>query len=223
MLAIAALFAASQAQPDEKTSSPDDPEINWLFVVNATGGTFDGKTLTMRDVPPPLFFSDRPYRVWGHMTLPELLPMVEEGPDSFIVNPPNAVLSTFREGETPTEATVVMHRPTLNGPHVSFEVDVLEGHIPATFGPASLFVDRVHHAAGAFIVGAAVANSANRNNTETVVVKEPTYVYHTDPVPAAPAPASAQSRLAEAKSLFDQGLISEDEYAGKREEILASM
>jgi hypothetical protein len=56
-----------------------------------------------------------------------------------------------------------------------------------------------------------------------VVVREPTYVYHTDPVPAAPAPATAQSRLADAKSLFDQGLITEDEYARKREQILASM
>jgi len=32
-----------------------------------------------------------------------------------------------------------------------------------------------------------------------------------------------QSRLEQAKRLFDQGLISEDEYAKKREEILATM
>jgi hypothetical protein len=92
-----------------------------------------------------------------------------------------------------------------------------------------LFVDshHGHHAAGAFIVGAAVGNAAADNNdTETVVVREPTYVYTVDPAPAATAPAApatAQSRLAEAKSLYDQGLISKDEYARKREEILASM
>ena len=222
-LAITALFVAGQASAEQTTPAPGDVEINWLFVVNATGGSFDGKTLTLHDVPPVLIFSDRPHRVWGHMTVSELLPKVEEGPDSFIVNPPNCVLSTFREGELPTEATVIMHKPTLDGANLSFPVDVLEGYIPATFGPASLFVDRVHHHAGAFLVGAAVANS--NDETETVVVKEPTYVYSADPAPAkaAPAPASAQSRLAEAKSLFDQGLISEDEYAKKREEILASM
>jgi len=148
-------------------------------------------------------------------------PKVEEGPDSFTENPPNSVLSTFRDGELPTEATVVMHRPTIDGTDLSFEVDVLGGHIPATFGPASLFVDRVHGHAGAFIVGAAVAN--NNNEKETVVVREPTYVYHADPAPAAAAPVSAQSRLTEAKRLFDQGLISEDEYANKRKEILDSM
>ena len=144
-------------------------------MVSATAGSFDGTTLTLRDVPPPLIFSDRPYRVWGHMTLSELLPRVEEGPNSFIENPPNAVLSTFREGELPTEATVVMHRPALDGANLSFSVDILDGSIPATFGPASLFVDGIHHHghAGAFIVGAAVGNAAAENDTETVVVKEP--------------------------------------------------
>ena len=90
-----------------------DGEINWLFVVSATSGSFDGKTLTLSDVPPVLIFSDRPDRVWGHMTVSELLPKVEEGPDSFTVNPPNFVLSTFRDGELPTEATVVMHTSTM--------------------------------------------------------------------------------------------------------------
>ena len=158
-LAITALFVACPASAEQTAPAPGDVEINWLFVVNATGGSFDGKTLTLHDVPPVLIFSDRPHRVWGHMTVSELLPKVEEGPDSFIVNPPNCVLSTFREGELPTEATVVMHGATVDGANLSFSVDVLGGHIPETFGPASLFVDRVHHGAGAFIVGAAVANA----------------------------------------------------------------
>lgn len=225
-LAILTLFAASQAQPEQTTPVSDKTDVSWLYVVNATGGSFDGKTITMHDVPPALMFSDRPNRIWGHMTLSELLPMVKEGPDNFIVNPPNAVLSTFREGDLPTEATVVMHDATIDGANLLFSVDVLDGHIPATFGPASLFVDshHGHHAAGAFIVGAAVGNAAADNNdTETVVVREPTYVYTVDPAPAAPAPATAQSRLTEAQRLFDQGLITEDEYARKREQILASM
>jgi hypothetical protein len=225
-LAIVALFSAYPVAAVETAAAEEDSEISWLFVANATGGTFDGKTLTLHNVPPPLMFSDRPHRVWGHMALSELLPMVEEGENSFIVNLPNAVLSTFREGELPTEATVVMHQPTLDGANLSFPVDVLDGSIPATFGPASLFVDGIHHHhshAGAFIVGAAVANANNNNETETVVVREPTYVYNADPTPAAPVQPSAQNRLAEVKSLFDQGLISEAEYTRKREQILATM
>jgi hypothetical protein len=227
-LAIATLLAASQALSQQTTPVSDETDVSWLYVVNATGGSFDGKTITLHDVPPALMFSDRPNRIWGHMTLSELLPLVKEGPDNFIVNPPNAVLSTFREGDLPTEATVVMHDARIDGANLLFSVDVMDGSIPATFGPASLFVDshHGHHAAGAFIVGAAVGNAAADNNdTETVYVREPTYVYTAEPAPAAPAPApaTAQSRLADAQRMFDQGLITEDEYARKREEILASM
>jgi hypothetical protein len=225
-LAIATLLAASQALSQQTTPVSDEIDVSWLYVVNATGGSFDGKTITLYDVPPALMFSDRPNRIWGHMTLSELLPLVKEGPDNFIINPPNAVLSTFREGDLPTEATVVMHDATIDGANLLFSVDVMDGSIPATFGPASLFVDshHGHHAAGAFIVGAAVGNAAADNNdTETVIVREPTYVYTVDPAPAAPAPATAQSRLADAQRLFEQGLITEDEYARKREQILASM
>ena len=223
-LAIATLIAACQPAAEQATSTPDETDVSWLYVVNATGGSFDGKTITLHDVPPTLMFSDRPNRIYGHMTLSELLPMVKEGPDSFVENPPNAVLSTFREGELPTEATVTMFDAGIDGENLTFTVNVLDGSIPATFGPASLFVDshHHHHVAGAVIVGAAIANN---NEPETVVVKEPTYVYTVDPTPAAtaPAPATAQSRLADAKSLFDQGLITEEEYARKREQILASM
>ena len=105
-LAIATLLAASQALSEQTTPVSDETDVSWLYVVNATGGSFDGKTITLHDVPPTLMFSDRPHRIYGHMTLSELLPMVKEGPDSFVENPPNAVLSTFREGELPTEATV---------------------------------------------------------------------------------------------------------------------
>ena len=221
-LAVATLFTATDSEAQSEPVA-DEAEVSWLYVVNATGGSFDGKTITLHDVPPALMFSDRPNRIYGHMTLSELLPMVKDGPDSFVVNPPNAVLSTFREGELPTEATVTMFDAGIDGASLSFTVNVLDGSIPATFGPASLFVDshHHHHVAGAVIVGSAIANN---NEPETVVVREPTYVYNVDPAPAAaPAPATAQSRLADAQRMYDQGLITEAEYGKKREEILASM
>jgi len=174
-LAIATLLSASQALSEQTTPVSDETDVSWLYVVNATGGSFDGKTITLHNVPPALMFSDRPNRIWGHMTLSELLPLVKEGPDNFIVNPPNAVLSTFREGALPTEATVIMHDARIDGANLLFSVDVMDGSIPATFGPASLFVDshHGHHAAGAFIVGAAVGHAATENNdTETVVVRD---------------------------------------------------
>ena len=222
-LAIAALLAAWQVSAEQKTPAPGDHEINWLFVVNTTGGTYDGKSVTLHNVPPVLVFSDRPDRIWGHMTVSELLPKVKGGPNSFVENPPNSVLSTFREGELPTEATLVMTEASFDGTNLTFTVDVLDGQIPATFGPASLFVDRVRHNAGAFLVGAAVASNRNERENETVVVKEPTVVYHTNPAPAPSEKPSVQSQLETVKRLYDQKLISEQEYEKKRAEILASM
>lgn len=68
-LAIAVLFAAFQAQSEQTTTVSDDTDVSWLYVVNATGGSFDGKMITLQDVPPVLIFSDRPNRIYGHMTM----------------------------------------------------------------------------------------------------------------------------------------------------------
>ena len=61
VLAIPLLFAGFQAQSEQTTPASESSEdVSWLYVVNATGGSFDGKTITLHDVPPALMFSDRP-------------------------------------------------------------------------------------------------------------------------------------------------------------------
>jgi len=50
-----------------------DQEINWLFVVTGTSGSFDGKTITLHNIPPILMFSDRPHRFFGHMDPAKLI------------------------------------------------------------------------------------------------------------------------------------------------------
>jgi hypothetical protein len=222
--AIALLIAGCQSPKTQASAPPEGSDINWLFVLSATGGSFDGETLTLRDVPPALMFSDRPYRIWGHMDTEKLLQVGSEGSNSFAEDPPNAVLSTFVEGQRPSEATVVLHRPTLDGGDVSFPVDVLEGDIPAAFGPASLFIDHWHRhpPIGALVVGAAIGHAVSRPKTETVVVKEPAYYYQSTPV-TVPPPTTTEARLAEAKDMYDKKLITKDEYEKKRAEILKDM
>ena len=51
-------------------------------------------------------FSDRPYRIYGHMKMSALLEQWDSGPDSFAEDPPNAVLSTFGTGDRPTGMAV---------------------------------------------------------------------------------------------------------------------
>ena len=114
-----------------------------MFVQTARGITSDGATLTLRDVTPStLFFSDRPQRVVGHMTTADFVELWGEGDNSFEADPPNAVLSFVEPGaDAPTDAVVVIKKPTLKDGQLSYSIDVLEGTVPIQAGPVTLFID----------------------------------------------------------------------------------
>jgi len=244
---------AKAAQTEDAEAKAVDDEVNWLFVMNAKSGTFDGKTLTLHNVPPVLMFSDRPYRIWGHMDLDQLIEAVSKGPDSFAEDPPNAVISTFG-GELPTSATIVVFAPTVKGDKISFPVDVLEGEISKTFKGVTMFIDSWAHRGGhgghghhhrhghahwhphvgALVVGAAVGSAASHSSsqTNTVVVQQPAYYYQATPPPPAPAPApqaaapaakSPEDTLEELHGMYKKGLITESDYDTKKAAILKQM
>ena len=114
-----------------------------MFVQTARGITSDGTTLTLRDVTPStLFFSDRPQRVVGHMTTADFVELWGEGDNSFEADPPNAVLSFVEPGaDAPTDAVIVIKKPSLNDGQLSYSVDLLEGTVPIQAGPVTLFID----------------------------------------------------------------------------------
>jgi len=137
--------ASEQGDQADEADEVDEQEVNWLFVMTTTSGHYDGSMLTLNDVPPTLLFSDRPVRAFGHMQTPALIEELagETGKDNFLEDPPNAVLSTFRPGEQPTAATVILvEKPIVEGSSLSMKVTLQDGEIPAEFGPASLFIDQ---------------------------------------------------------------------------------
>jgi hypothetical protein len=220
------------------TAPEDDQKIDWLFVQTATAGSFDGKSVTLHNVPPTLFFSDRPYRIHGHMDTSALIDAVSKGPDSFAHDPPNAILSTFA-GSRPTVATVTLFAPTIDGNSITYPIKVLQGDIPASFAGATLFIDHWHghphghshgHShwhppVGAFVAGAVVGSAVTHaSQPKTVVVQQPTYYYQATPPPS-PAPPSSptQTKLQELKSMYDQGLITESDYNAKKAQLLKDM
>jgi len=70
------------------------------------------------------------------------LDFVSKGENSIAENPPNAALSIFGDNKAVTEAVVtLLERPTADGQNLHHEVKVLGGEIPATGGPAVLFID----------------------------------------------------------------------------------
>jgi hypothetical protein len=114
-----------------------------MFVQTAQGAASDGTTLTLKGVTPStLYFSDRPQRVVGHMTTADFVELWDEGENSFEEDPPNAVLAFLEPGEdAPEDAVIVIQQPRLEDGELSYSIQTLEGAVPATAGPVTLFID----------------------------------------------------------------------------------
>ena len=116
----------------------DSKNPGYLFVISGTSGSLDGDTLTLNGVPNVIYFSDRPNRNAGHMSVSKFLEMWDKGSDSFKADPPNATLSMLKnEGIVVVELISVEQKSG----SVVFKVAVLEGTIPESFRTTSLFID----------------------------------------------------------------------------------
>jgi len=73
----------------------DSKDPGYLFVLSATSGSLKGDTLTLNGVPNVIYFSDRPARKAGHISLAHFIEMWDKGVDNFKADPPNATLSVL--------------------------------------------------------------------------------------------------------------------------------
>jgi len=225
------LHGRVQAQPAPRV---DQPKVELLFVQNATSGSFDGTTLTLRDVGPTLFFSDRPERIAGQVGTSDFVGHWTKGADNFAASPPNATLSVFGAKEV-NSSVVVLTNPKLDRNTLSYTVKVLEGKPPASFKEASLFIDilgRWRMAARGMVVGEAIGRSEAAAQAPayapTPAAPAPPPAATAAPAPAAPAPAagltasqvSAVAKLKQLKSLLDQGVITKSQYQEDSQKLL---
>ena len=140
-LAIFCLFlAAPFANANPVINEADAPKF--LYTMSAKSGTFENSRLTLNDVPLVVYFSDRPARISGQLSIQVFAQGWSQGPDSFKADPPNATLSIL--GDDGNKNIVV----ELSDPNVkvkegsiSFKVRVLDGELPEKFGHSSLFID----------------------------------------------------------------------------------
>ena len=112
----------------------------FLYVISAGSGTFDGEVLTLTGVPSAVYFSDRPYRIAGHISLGEFVELWDKSADSFETNPPNATLSVL-EKNGKGNIVIELLNPVLTENGLSFQIVVINGEIPDSFGSSSLFID----------------------------------------------------------------------------------
>ena len=117
--------------------------VEEMFVQVAGAASASDGTLTLHDVSPStLYFSDRPERIVGHMTTDAFVGDWAMGSNSFEEDPPNAVLSFIEpDADTPSDAVVVLRDPKLAKPDLGYSIEVLDGEMPASAGPCTLFID----------------------------------------------------------------------------------
>jgi hypothetical protein len=122
----------------------DPSEIEYMFAQTATGMAVgdDGRITLTGASAATLFFSDRPYRLTGHIPTDEFVGSWGEGDDSFAQNPPNALLSIF-EADAVNDVVVILSDPQLTNGDLSYTIEVTDGDLAPSAGPASLFIDMI--------------------------------------------------------------------------------
>ena len=116
-----------------------------MFIQVADNVKVDATTLRLVGVQQQtLYFSDRPVRVAGHLTMAGYLDewKATEGPNNFGSNPPNATSSVYEPGQaTNSLAVVVVSNPIVDGHDLVYNYKVIEGTLPQKGGATSLFID----------------------------------------------------------------------------------
>jgi hypothetical protein len=120
---------------------PDD--VEYMFAQTARGVTISDGRITLTGVShSTLFFSDRPYRLTGHIPTDDFISQWGVGDDSFANEPPNALLSLFEDDHV-NDVVVVLTDPVSSNGDLSYAVEVTDGELAPSTGPASLFIDMI--------------------------------------------------------------------------------
>ena len=127
------------------SASAQETKVQLMFVQTADDFKADGKTLRLVNVgKQTLYFSDRPARVAGHLTMPAYLDewTARAGPNNFAKDPPNATLSVYEGGKKENVLTVVkISDPIIEGNDLVYRYKLIEGSMPKSGGATALFID----------------------------------------------------------------------------------
>ena len=111
-----------------------------LIVISGSSGVYSDDTLTLNGVPNVVYFSDRPGRVSGHVSLSDFEKIWNDSQSEFSGDPPNAALSVL-DRDSAENAVIELLSAEVKDNSVSFKVKILQGKVPESFGPSSIFID----------------------------------------------------------------------------------
>jgi hypothetical protein len=132
-----------QRGPQKTIGHPQTEVVPSLIVFNAGGASLQGGKLVLIGVSPnTIVFADRPTRAAGQDLTAHIIDDWANGSENFANDPPNATVSEYnKEGGNVRDAVVLLKTAKLEGDHLTFDVDVLEGDLTGADGPAALFID----------------------------------------------------------------------------------
>jgi hypothetical protein len=156
----AAAVTDAQASDSQEGASGN---IEYLLVQTAPSIRYADGSLTLESVHGmTLYFADRPDRVTGWLPTTEQIADWGTGDDSFASDPPNADLSILSAADD-VQVVVVLTNPRLADGDLTYDVEILEGEMPAAAGPSSLFIDVV----GRPLTPVSVAGVSRRTSRRT--------------------------------------------------------
>ena len=145
LMCLATVALALAACGTTSTASSGAPQL--MFVHSAEDLKVDRAAGTFRLVKvsqQTLYFSDRPQRIAGHLTMADYLKewTSAAGKDNFRADPPNAALSVYEPGQANNTLVVVkITNPVVDGVDLIYSYKIIQGTMPASGGATSLFID----------------------------------------------------------------------------------
>ena len=128
-----------------ETKKVEKEKVQLMFVQTADDLKADDKTLRLINVgQQTLYFSDRPVRIAGHLSMPAYMEewTASAGKDNFSNDPPNATLSVYEGGKAEnTLAVVEISHPVVEGKDLVYRYKLIEGAMPKSGGATALFID----------------------------------------------------------------------------------
>lgn len=136
-------LGALSAQANPVINEKDAPKF--LYTMSSSSGKVEGDRIVLERVPLVVYFSDRPARISGQLSLQVFGQGWDQGPDSFRADPPNATLSILT-AEGVQKVVIEISEPDVKVKEgsISFKYRVLQGELPKSFGTSTLFIDGVH-------------------------------------------------------------------------------
>lgn len=121
----------------------DSQAQNYLFVMSGKEGKLEGEKLVIKNINRVVYFSDRPQRKAGHISLQQFVDNWDKGEMSFASVSPNAALSYVKD-DRHVNKIIELSSPVIDGDNITFTAKYSgRPKENVSFGHVSLFIDNV--------------------------------------------------------------------------------